>query len=144
MKATMAFRTFPPALAALAASAMLLSCGAPRVAVGPDVGPHERELIGESVIFLDRASSRRLEVAAVNTYRDVNDRLHVQARLRNRQPSDYGFVYYFEWLGDDGWTVPKGTGAWNPSVIYGHSFRELTAVAPSPEVERFRLQIKQK
>ena len=130
--------------AALLAVFMLFSCKTPPVAISPGVGPEEKGLIQESVVFLDRASSRRLEVAALNNYRDVNNRLQVQVRLRNRLPSDFSFVYYFEWLEEEGWVAPKGTAAWNPELIYGHGMKELRGVAPSPAATRFRLQVKQK
>jgi len=144
MRPAMVLRSLSAAGVALLAASVLFSCGTPRVAISTGVSPEEKGLIQESVFFLDRASSRRLEVAALNTSRDVNNRLQVQVRLRNRLPSDFSFVYYFEWLEEGGWVTPKGTATWNPELIYGHGMKELKGVAPSPFTARFRLQIKQK
>lgn len=117
------------------------SCGTPRFSMLKSVPPEEAALIEAGVIPNSRAITTKLSIGGLRTWRDAADLLNVQVQLVNKGYGELNFEYYFQWMDESGFLLPKDTTGWTPEVIYGYGRREITGVAPSPAASQFRVQI---
>lgn len=78
--------------------------------------------------FVDMRSTRR------------NGLLVVQSTVVNVTSENHHVVYRYKWLDRAGFTV-GGDEPWKPLPLYAKQSQSINGVAPSPQVEDFRLVV---
>lgn len=126
----------------LGAMAVLsVSCGSPSMGTVKGMPKEEAVVVEQCIIANSRSVASKLAVGGIRSWRDPAGRLNVQVQLANKGYGEVKFQYYFEWMDDAGFMLPKDTTGWTPQVVYGYARREIVGVAPSPAASRFRMQI---
>jgi uncharacterized protein YcfL len=120
---------------------LCVSCGSPSMGTVKGIPKEEAAIVGQSIIANSRSVASKLAVGGVRSWRDPAGRLNVQVQLANKGHGDVKFQYYFEWMDESGFMLPKDTTGWTPQVVYGYARREIVGVAPSPAAANFRMQI---
>ena len=124
-----------------AVALLCVSCGSPSMGTVKGMPKEETAVVEQCIIANSRAVASKLAVGGIRTWRDPAGMLNVQVQIANKGRGEVKFNYYFEWMDENGFMLPKDTTGWTPQVVYGYARREIVGVAPSPAASRFRMQI---
>ncbi len=70
----------------------------------------------------------------------TNDLLRVQAEVLNEGSANQQLYYRFRWLDKEGFVV-GGEEVWKPVIFYSNQKRILDTVAPTQDVEDFKIEM---
>lgn len=79
---------------------------------------------------------------------DMNTRvtgglLEVNVVLANLTATDKNIQYRFAWYDDSNFEVEAGSDAWTPLLLNGFTQKDMHAVAPSPNVTTYKVNVRE-
>ena len=93
-------------------------------------------------ILIEWIGQPQLSVIKVVTAKATrtNDLLRVQAEVLNEGSANQQLYYRFRWLDKEGFVV-GGEEVWKPVIFYSNQKRILDTVAPTQDVEDFKIEM---
>ncbi len=92
------------------------------------------------VEYMERNFSTKLAVLDLKD-RKIGSLLQVNATLRNKWDMTLRFQYQFRFYDKDGFPVNQESRPWIPLTIAGNDEVDVTAVAPNPGAENYKIVI---
>ena len=92
------------------------------------------------VEYMERSFSTKLAVLDLKD-RKLGNLLQVNATLRNKWHITLRFQYQFRFFDQDGFPVSPESRPWIPLTIAGNDEVDVTAVAPNPSAEHYKIVI---
>ena len=71
------------------------------------------------------------------------DLLQVNVVLTNLTSTDKEIQYQFSWYDADNFEVEQGSRGWTPVTLHGHASINMQAVAPSPAVTTYKVNVRE-
>lgn len=93
------------------------------------------------VLINNKALLRDLQITDIKS-KMVNDLLQAQVQVLNKTSRTFSFDYSFTWFDASGFQVTGVGEHWSPVVINGNEVKSLNGVAPTPEANQFKVQIR--
>lgn len=125
----------------LGATVAFAGCNAPAVNRVESARPQAAyNVVADKRINMDHRFARRLQVDFVNEGQEEDLRL-VQVNLVNTTRSPIQFQYRFDWINEQGISLPSPTSTWVVRTVEAGEPVSLRSVAPTPRATDFRFQV---
>ena len=86
--------------------------------------------------------AKRLVISNVLT-RTTNGLLDVNLELTSSYKKTQNLQYHFNWFDKDGFVIEQGKEPWKSLPLHGHQVVNLGAIAPTKDVVKFRLYVRE-
>jgi len=128
-----------PSLALVAGVSCLCGCGTPMNSVERADPVGQRQMIDDKRVLTDASLDLRAQIVGVNQAMTAGGLLKVQVEVVNGKRHAKRFSYSFEWFDQNGMLV--STTPLTPVQIEGKESKFLSAVAPTPACQDFRVKL---
>ena len=100
-----------------------------------------KNMVDDKRVITDTALNDKVNVIGINNSFTPAGFMRIRVDVLNRRSSTQHFRHLVEWFDANGMPVTTASGNWLQAEILGKQTLSLTAIAPNPSCQDFRIQM---